>query len=290
MVSISASALTSRNTRPALPRRLALAANCVSVPSTGLAMPSGHQALQEVLLQRALELGEHRKGREQRQHHREQRHQRDQRGEGQAAGGDAQVVFAEALAQRACSVEPGPSAQRLQQRRKLVGAHLPQAVAHRHAGYHASMVEPRSPATALGMDAIVRWSRCAGVGQPAGVDRAGPGLGAVARAHGQRHAGHQGAAAAAAAAGAVARAHVHLPLGQPAGVDLLRRRRRARYHRQGACRPCWPPSRCCCACCCSSPVRCTCAGACTARHARPRHERRLAARLASLCRRRPSAL
>ena len=41
MVSISASALNSRNTSPALPRRLALAANCVSAPSTGLAMPSG---------------------------------------------------------------------------------------------------------------------------------------------------------------------------------------------------------------------------------------------------------
>ena len=44
---------------------------------------------------------EHREGREHRQHHRDQRHQRDQRREGQAARGEAEPVFAKALAQRA---------------------------------------------------------------------------------------------------------------------------------------------------------------------------------------------
>ena len=41
IVSISASAVSTSTPRPAVPRRAALDANCVSAPSTGLAMPSG---------------------------------------------------------------------------------------------------------------------------------------------------------------------------------------------------------------------------------------------------------
>ena len=41
MVSIIASAVITKNTRPTVPRRLDLEANCVSAASTGLAMLSG---------------------------------------------------------------------------------------------------------------------------------------------------------------------------------------------------------------------------------------------------------
>ena len=41
MVNTSASAVSTSTTRPAVPRRVALAANCVNAASTGLAMASG---------------------------------------------------------------------------------------------------------------------------------------------------------------------------------------------------------------------------------------------------------
>ena len=53
--------------------------------------------------------------------------------------------------------------------RNLVGASVPQAVAHRHAGYDASMTEARTPDAALGMDAIVRWSRWLALGSLLGL-------------------------------------------------------------------------------------------------------------------------
>jgi uncharacterized membrane protein len=95
MVSIIASAVAPAAAGPTEPTRLALDANCVSERSTGRAIAVGHQALQEVLLQRTLEIAEHREGREHGQHHRHQRHQGDQGGEGQAAGGQAEAVFLE---------------------------------------------------------------------------------------------------------------------------------------------------------------------------------------------------
>jgi uncharacterized membrane protein len=88
----------------------------------GLGDAVGHQALQEVFFERGLKAREHRERAEHRQHHRHQRHQRDQRGEGQAAGREAEVVFAEALAQRARGVHPRPALQRFGQ---LVGAAAP---------------------------------------------------------------------------------------------------------------------------------------------------------------------
>ena len=83
------------------------------------------------------------------------------------------------------------------------------------------------PATAVAFDPL------AGRGQPAGADRARAGLGAVAGAAAPRRllAGRQGAAAVLSAGGPAAQPHVHLPLGEPDGLALFRRRRRARLQR-----------------------------------------------------------
>jgi hypothetical protein len=115
MVSMVASAVTPSSTRPARADAARLAGELGQRAQHRPRDRLGHQGLQEVLLERALKAREHREGAEHRQHHREQRHQRDQRREGQAAGGEAQAVFAKTLAQRAQRVVPGPVAQRLQQ-------------------------------------------------------------------------------------------------------------------------------------------------------------------------------
>ena len=66
----------------------------------------GNQALDQPGLQGTLQLGKHRKGREDGQRHREKRHQRNRGGEGQAAGRQAQMVLAKAVAQRDRGVPP----------------------------------------------------------------------------------------------------------------------------------------------------------------------------------------
>ena len=73
--------------------------------------------------------------------------------------GSAEAVVAQALAQRARRVEPGPGVQRLQQHRRLFGALVPQALAHRHAGYDASMAAAPLSVTPPREDAVLRGSR-----------------------------------------------------------------------------------------------------------------------------------
>ena len=195
----------------------------------------GHQALQEVLLQRLLEASRTSGTREQRQHHRHQRHQRDQRGEGQAAGGERRGGLRGSAARSVRSgVEPGPGAaacataaatlrasSRVGARgRELMLAIMP-AMTPR---------PPQPPRRARGVAAPTRASPRAGGGLLA-PDRARPGVGAVAGAHRHAHAGAQGAAAAAAAGRAAALAPLHLPLAQPAGLAVRRRRRGARGQR-----------------------------------------------------------
>jgi uncharacterized membrane protein len=131
----------------------------------------GHQVVQEVLLQRRFETGEHREGTEHGQHHRDQRNQGDERGEGQAACRLAQAVFAEALAQRAQGLEPGPGAQRLQQAGQALArsVHLCGYRAGRvvHAGYDASMTSVQSPSHPP--DAMVRATQAAALSLLAGL-------------------------------------------------------------------------------------------------------------------------
>ena len=119
MVDISASAVTTTNTRPTVPSRRAWLENCVSACSTGREMFSGHEARDQEPLQCGVHLLEHRKGAEHRQTDGRERHQRDQRREGQAAGGQPEPVLAEALVQRLQRREPGPALQRVQRARQL---------------------------------------------------------------------------------------------------------------------------------------------------------------------------
>ena len=233
-----------------------MAANCVSAPSTGLAMLSGTRLCRKYFSQRALELREHREGREHRQHHRHQRHERDQRREGQAARGEAEPVFAKALAQRAQRVEPGPGAQRLQRARQTLVAPGWRRSSCADSCWLSCQHGRRLAAAPLARTrtrAVRRAPRS--LAQPAGADRARPGLGAVARADRPRHAGAEGAAAAAAAGRPAARSACT----PTAGLSLLvwlyftegvvRATSDAAGARAGLAR-----GRCC-ACCCSPPAR-----------------------------------
>jgi len=86
----------------------------------------GNQALDEPALQPALHLREHREDGEQRQRHREERHHRDGGREGQAAGREAEPVFAKTLAQHRCGVAP--------RKARKIPPELPAI----HGGYHRS--------------------------------------------------------------------------------------------------------------------------------------------------------
>src|SRR3990167_5512632 len=80
------------------------------------------------------------------------------------------------------------------------------------------------------------WRAPRGRCQPAGPDRAVPGLGTVpgAAAPGRLVAGPQGAAAVHTVGGFPEKPHVHLPLGQPDGLAVLHRGRGARLERPRA--------------------------------------------------------
>ena len=69
----------------------------------------GNKTVNQPLLQHALQFHKHRESGEHGQGHREQRHQGQHRGEGQAAGGQPQMVFLKALTQRQSRVFPRES-------------------------------------------------------------------------------------------------------------------------------------------------------------------------------------
>jgi hypothetical protein len=167
-------------------------------------MPSGTRACRKYFSSAPGKLAEHREGGEHRQHHRHQRHQRDQGGEGQAAGvrprrssrkrwrsvrrvsnqgqraGSAAVRASRAPQAAPCLEDMGMLAM-------MPACNLPETVpapAPPHADADAAAPPP--------VRALRAWA-C----HLALADRAGPGLGAVAGTHRQRHAGHEGAAAGA---------------------------------------------------------------------------------------------
>ena len=189
----------------------------------------GNERLQEVALQRVLQRREHRERREQRQHHRHQRHQRDDRREGQAAGGEREAVLAKAPRPASARVvEPGPAPARAAIQRVGDAQRFGHGAGRaKHCWHHKQRWTdarlPRPPSS--------RRTRALAVGVDARADRPRPRLGAVARADRPRHARGQGAAAAPAAAGLLRDAPLHLPLAEPAGLALRRRRRGARDER-----------------------------------------------------------
>ena len=156
MVNISASALNTRNTRPAPPGGLALTRTATACPSTGQ-RAVGHQRLQEIVLLQRHGIGEHRKA-ENSASIGQQWHQRDQRGE--RSGLLALMPRRSSPKRRPACVrrlEPGPVAQRLQQAGQLVAVLCHRPLARRHAA-DASMTS--SPAhTAARWIRVVRWSR-----------------------------------------------------------------------------------------------------------------------------------
>ena len=110
-----------------------LAGKLIQVPQHLLGDIGWHQALQQPALQHLLQPRKHRKSAEHRQHHAEQRHQRNQGGKRQAAGGQAQAVFAKTLAQGYGCVAPRKGARIAHQlRQQLWGAFQKQG--QRHAG------------------------------------------------------------------------------------------------------------------------------------------------------------